>query len=246
MRDRGHGKVTPLPQPYKAGIDMIRDSPVGARSTGQTDLLKSGGIERNYGHGDVLFSQGDECTGLHFIETGTVAVRIETDLGNSVLVRLAEAGEVIGTRALVEGGASAHLKTAVALTDVRAVFVSKESTLAVLEIRPGVILSLLRRIAREASEAELLRAVSMDYSARARLARMLITLRHHHGSVNENGDLMIHLPVSRKDLASAIGTRPETVSRLIEAFEQDNVAYFSGREVRVPDLDDLFDEVEAV
>lgn len=246
MRDRVHGKLTPLPHPYKTGIDQIRDSPVGAKSTGQTDLLKAGGLERTYATGDTLFAQGDECAGLFFIESGTVAVRIETDLGNNVLVRLAEAGEVIGTRALVEGGSSAHLKTALALSDVRAIFVSKDSTLDVLEIRPGVILSLLRRIAREASEAELLRAVSMDYSARARLARMLMSLRHHHGWVNENGDLMIKLPVSRKDLASAIGTRPETISRLIEAFESDNVAYFKGREVRIPDLDDLLDEVEAV
>ena len=75
---------------------------------------------------------------------------------------------------------------------------------------------------------------------------MLISLRHHHGWVNENGDLIIKLPVSRKDLASAIGTRPETVSRLIEAFEGDSVAFFKGREVRIPDLDDLLDEVEAV
>ena len=36
------------------------------------------------------------------------------------------------------------------------------------------------------------------------------------GWVSENGDLMIKLPVSRKELASAIGTRPETISRLIE------------------------------
>ncbi len=246
MRDRVHGKRTPLPQPYKAVIDLIRDSPVGAKATGQTDLMKAGGAEQRYATGDALFTQGDPCTGLFFIESGTVALRIETDLGNSVLVRLAEAGEVVGTRALVEGGSSAHLKTAVALSEVRVTFVSKESAIDVLEIRPGVILSLLRRIAREASEAELLRAVSMDYSARARLARMLISLRHHHGWVNENGDLMIQLPVSRRDLASAIGTRPETVSRLIDAFESDSVAFFNGREVRIPDLDDLFDEVEAV
>ena len=246
MRDRVHGKRTPIPVVAIPGIERLRDSPAKWKATGQTDLLKVGAVERRYSEGDALFNQGEECSGLFFIEAGTVAVRIQTDLGNNVLVRLAEAGEVIGTRALIEGGQSAHLKTAEALNDVRAAFVSKESALDVLEIRPGVILSLLRRIAREASEAELSRAISMDYSARARLARMLISLRHHHGWINEHGDLIIKLPVSRKDLASAIGTRPETVSRLIEAFEADRVAFFNARQVRIPDLDDLFDEVEAV
>ncbi len=246
MGSRSHGQRTPLPQTRVPGVQQLRAAPKGAKSTGQTDLLKAGGVERRYRQGDQLFAQGEECTGLYFIESGTVAVQIRTTRGSDVLIRLAEAGEVVGSRALIEGHESAHLKTAVALNDVRATFVSKASALDVLEIRPGVILSLLRRIAREASEAEVMRAVSMDLSARARLARMLISLRNHHGWVNEDGDLMIKLPVSRKDLASAIGTRPETISRLIETFEADNIAYFTGREVRVPDLDDLLDEIEVL
>lgn len=246
MRDRTFGKRTPLPISAVPGVERLRDSPQGAKSTGQTDILRAAGTTRVYSAGEPLFQQGDPCKGVFFIESGTVAVRIRTASGGDVLVRLAEAGELVGSRALLEGGEANHLKAAVAINEVRTSFVPREAALDVLEIRPGVILSLLRRIAREASQAELMRAVSMDCSARARFARLLISLRHHHGWVSDNGDLFLDLPVSRKDLASSIGTRPETVSRLIEAFEADGIAFFKGREVRIPDLDGLLDEVEAI
>ena len=41
-----------------------------------------------------------------------------------------------------------------------------------------------------------------------------------------------------------LGTRPESLSRLIRDFATDGVAHFGPREVVVPDLDVLLDEVE--
>jgi len=52
------------------------------------------------------------------------------------------------------------------------------------------------------------------------------------------------LPLSRRDMASAIGTRPESLSRAIRALENAQVASFHGKRVVVHDLDDLLDEVE--
>jgi DNA-binding Lrp family transcriptional regulator len=43
----------------------------------------------------------------------------------------------------------------------------------------------------------------------------------------------MELPLSRRDLASMIGTRHETLSRIISRLEEDGVARFSGRTVHV-------------
>jgi hypothetical protein len=41
-----------------------------------------------------------------------------------------------------------------------------------------------------------------------------------------------------------LGSRTETIARIIQAFEKDDVARFSGRNVVIPDLDLLLDEIE--
>ena len=46
-------------------------------------------------------------------------------------------------------------------------------------------------------------------------------------------------------MASAIGTRPESLSRAIRALQDSGTATFRGKLVTVSDLDDLLDEAEA-
>ena len=55
---------------------------------------------------------------------------------------------------------------------------------------------------------------------------------------------MIELPVSRRDLASMIGTRHETISRIIGRLETDGIAYFSGRQVTIPNVETLRAEAD--
>ena len=62
--------------------------------------------------------------------------------------------------------------------------------------------------------------------------------------MDDAGNLRIKLPMSRRDMASAIGTRPESLSRAIRAMELSGTATFKGKNVTVQDLDDLLDEVE--
>ena len=81
-------------------------------------------------------------------------------------------------------------------------------------------------------------------SVRARLAYLLLELRVRHGQVDADGNIVIDLPLSRQDLASLAGTRPESLSRVIKALEAAGVARFTGRRVVVVDLDVLVDEAE--
>jgi CRP/FNR family transcriptional regulator len=81
-------------------------------------------------------------------------------------------------------------------------------------------------------------------SVRARTAHLLLMLKDRFATVTEDGSLSFELPLSRKDMASIVGTRPETIARTIRSLEADGVTRFSGRRVTVHDLDALLDEVE--
>ena len=73
---------------------------------------------------------------------------------------------------------------------------------------------------------------------------LLLVLARRHGRPRSDGSRIIDLPLSRRDLASMIGTRHETLSRIIGRLEADGVAMFSGRHVHVPRIDALMREVD--
>jgi CRP/FNR family transcriptional regulator len=85
------------------------------------------------------------------------------------------------------------------------------------------------------------RALSLPLRARA--AHLLLVLKDRSATADEQGRLTIDLPLTRRDLAAMLGARPESLSRLIKAFETEGIARFGAREVVVPDLDVLMDQL---
>jgi CRP-like cAMP-binding protein len=62
--------------------------------------------------------------------------------------------------------------------------------------------------------------------------------------VDDNGNLILKLPLTRRERASTIGTRPKSLSRAIRALERAGSATFKGKRVVIKDRDDLLDEAE--
>ena len=109
---------------------------------------------------------------------------------------------------------------------------------------PALAEQFLQRMASDIQGDDSSRVEVIHLQVRARLAQLLLSLRKHHGTVDDAGNLRIKLPMSLRDMASAIGTRPESLSRAIRAMELSGTATFKGKNVTVQDLDDLLDEVE--
>jgi len=196
----------------------------------------------SYLPGQILFSQGEPCDGLYSVLSGVVSIR-KTDVhGRTVLVRLRHPGETMGYRDFFAG--SVFTTSAEALAPTRVCFIRAPAVRSLLVRNPSLGLRFLEQVSHDLQNAEETILQSASLSARARLAHLLLTLKERHGSVGDDGDLRITLPLSRQDIADLLGTRPETIARVINALEKDGVAVFSGRMVIVPDLDALLDEIE--
>lgn len=207
-------------------------------------LLHSMKVSNVYQPGQVIFYQGNPGLGLHCLQSGTVALRQRDPSGTPVLVRLAHTGTALGYRPIFSG--NGYDATAEALTRCRVCFLDREGLARLMERDPRLAHRFLRRLALdlEASDEAHLRSASM--SVRARVASLLLDLKDRFATVDEKGDLTIQLPLTRKDMASYVGTRPETIARTIRALDDDGVTRFKGASVVVPDLDALFDEVELI
>ena len=222
-----------------------------SREEAELFVLNPSGLGRNtleknahlYDPGQSIFIQGHSSLGVYFILEGTVGIRRSDNLGNSTLLRLVEAGQTIGHEAYFSG--ASHSDSATALTQCRIYFVEKSVMDEIKSSSPALAEQFLQRMASDIQGADLSRVEFIHLQVRARLAQLLLTLRKHHGTVDDAGNLRIKLPLSRRDMASAIGTRPESLSRAIRALEQSGTAKFKGKHVVVQDLDDLLDEVES-
>ncbi len=183
-------------------------------------------LQRGFARGERL----PHDAGIHVVQEGLVALRKRGNAG-PVLLSLAGPGCVVAGQ---DPGVEAE-----ALTEVAALFLP-EATAARLIGRDEpftqwYIAHLSRQLSRARSRIYQLTALP----ARARLAWFL--LEQHHAW---DGDgYAIRLPLNRRELAAALGIRPETLARLIKAFEEDGVASFRGPDVRVASLAALEAEV---
>ncbi len=209
----------------------------------QLDVLDQRKRVRVVNPGDVVYQQGERCTGLYVVQRGTVALRKFDEAGNSVLLRLVHPGQALGYRCFFDTGT--YRAQAQALDTVRLCFLTPALLRTMLHSDPGVVMGMMKRLARELGEADDRFLMATRRSVRTRMAHALLQLRDRHGAVDDGGVLTLTLPVSRQDLADLLGTRPETVARTTKALERDGVAYFQGRVVTIPDLDTLMDEVDS-
>lgn len=210
----------------------------------QEDLeaLNKARICNHYQTGQIIFYQGNPCLGLYCIESGTVGVRKTDPQGNSVLVRLANAGQTLGYRTFFSG--DAYQASAVAMEPCNICFIDRAAVRNLLERNPSLGMRFLKRMAEDLQHSENAYLQGAYLPVRARLAHLLLTLKDHYASMAADGTWTMRMPILKQDIASMLGARPETLSRAIRELEQDGVIQFDEKIVCIPDLDALLDEVE--
>ncbi|MEO1173682.1 MAG: Crp/Fnr family transcriptional regulator [Myxococcota bacterium] len=206
------------------------------------ELLDRSKVTNIYQPRQMIFYEGNPCLGVYCVQEGTVALKKTSRSGDAIILRVIEAGATLGYRAFFAG--TPYHASAEALSPSRICFVDRSTLSALLKSNPRVGMRFLNHLAHDLGQAEGERFQLATLSVRPRLAQLLLSLKEHHASVDGQGNLVFDLPFSRRELAEHLGARPETVARTIKKMQNDSVATFDGRQVRVEDLDRLLDEVD--
>lgn len=186
---------------------------------------------------EVLYREGQPCSSLYIVTSGVIAIRKQEAAGGSMLMELAHPGNVLDYGVL--SPQSHHHTTAVA-TFQSDVCVTPATVLRdAIRVGGSASLALMQQLAQELERhrESLLQRVTVP--SQMRLQHALLQLVQHHGERISDGSWRVELPVKRCDLASMIGMRPETISRVLRAIEEAKLATFSGRHVVIPSLEAL-------
>jgi len=166
---------------------------------------------------NTVFHAGDPADAVFVVASGRVKVVITSSDGKEFILTVLGAGQVFGEMALLES--APRSASVVTLSAVEVLVINRTDFQRLLESSPRISLRLMailsRRLRRANSKMESL--AYMDVAGR--LARYLLDLARDHGQRLGNGWVVVRRP-THSDIAHSIGTSRETVSRLINEFEE--------------------------
>jgi CRP-like cAMP-binding protein len=187
--------------------------------------------------GETLFSQGDPGNGVYCIKSGLIGLRRIDINGNSVLIRLSTAGTTVGYRTILTR--EAHVNSAEVLTPSVLCYIPRPKVEKLLKANPLLGERFLQHFFDDAVETENDYVRSLTMGMKSRFLHIILVFYERFGYQDENGNAIVELPVKRGELAELVGVRPESISRLIDQLQADEVMRFKDRRVQFSDVDEI-------
>ncbi len=181
-----------------------------------------------YKKSETLFKEGDAVTGIYFLNSGKVKVHSHWDKDKELIVRFAGAGEIVGHRGI--GKQLIYPITATTLEPVSACYIPLHFFEASLKVNPLYMYQLLLFYASELQESEQRMRNLAHMPVKGRIAHAFLSLKNKFG-VNEEG--LLHIELSRQDLASYVGATYETVFRTMSELIDEKMITVSGRQMTI-------------
>ncbi len=221
----------------KLGCKIKEHLDAGNLSVAALDGLQRVQKTLTYRRGETIFVQGEDPAGLYCLRSGNVLLSHVDAFDHRTGFRVASQGEIIGYRSLF--GDDVHAATARALATTDVCFYPREVVFDTIEENPTLALSFLRTVARDRGPPDGLILRGQHLPVRIRLANLLLVLRDDFSQTDDAGVMTFQLPLTRRDIASLLSARPESITRAIAELKRDSIAVFNGRLVSVPDFDRL-------
>jgi CRP/FNR family cyclic AMP-dependent transcriptional regulator len=188
--------------------------------------LETAGVRRsiaNYRKGQTIFSQGDDCTTVLYLQQGTVKLTIVSPAGKEAVIAILYPGDFFGEGCIA--GQPRRVARAVAVQPVSVLAINKNEMLRVIhaehEFSDRFISHMLKRNVR--IEEDL--ADQLFNSSEKRLARALL-LAARYGK-EEQAEKIVG-KISQETWAEMIGTTRSRVSYFMNKFRRLGYIKYNG------------------
>ncbi len=206
-------------------------------SEGELEEIQAIARERTYQRHQVLFSDGEEGSGFFLVVEGQVKVFKMSPEGKEQILHILGPGEPVGQVAVFAG--ESFPANAQALRESRILFFPRDAFVALIHRKPSLALNMLAILSNRLREFTVqIESLSLK-EVPARLAVYLLTLAEEQGGADD-----VALQMTKAQLASVIGTIPETLSRIFNRMAQAGMIQVDGRTIHLLDrsaLEELAD-----
>jgi CRP/FNR family transcriptional regulator len=228
--------------PVSHTLEILRSVQIfGGLTETELQFLAERAVPRTYSKGELLFTEGDPCTGLFVIQSGRVRIFKSSPNGREQVLAVEGPGSSVAELPLFDGGN--YPASTAAIEDASIYFISKPDFHSLCLVHPQVPLKVLKVVG-----ARLRRLVGIieELSFTTVRSRLIVALvrRAQTGKKTRTG-IEIELPPSNQELASEIGTVRELVSRNLSRLQAEDLIQMEGKTVTIADLKRLQAELES-
>ncbi len=178
-----------------------------------------------YPQGAVLFVEEQEPRGMYMICSGRVKLSTTNRDGKTLILRIANPGEVLGLHATVSG--KPYELTAETLQPCQLNFIKRDDFLRFLKDHADACLHAAEHLSTNCQNAyELIRTLGLSHSVSEKMARLLLEWADDGESTKEG--VRLKLALTHEEIAQLIGTSRETVTRILTDFRKKKFAEFHG------------------
>jgi CRP/FNR family transcriptional regulator, cyclic AMP receptor protein len=192
-----------------------------------------------YPKGAILFVEGQEPRGVFVICNGRVKLSASSADGKSLILRVADPGEVVGLPGTISG--KPYEVSAEALEPIQANFIPRDAFLRFLR-EHGEVAVRVAEILSDIYHAtyQEVRYLGLSASAAEKLARFVLDYSAKHGKSGQpDGSQQVALTFTHEEIAEMIGSSRETVTRLFADFRHKRLVEIHGSTMTIKDKSGL-------
>jgi CRP/FNR family cyclic AMP-dependent transcriptional regulator len=181
-----------------------------------------------YPKGAVLFVEGQAAHGIFAVYSGRVKLSTCSFDGKAIILKIAEAGELVGLPATLSG--KPYEVTAEVSEPARVNFIRRAAFLEFLRGNGEAVVNVARLLAISYYEGHrLIQSLGHARSASEKLARFFIDWSAHHA----RGQDRLCITLTHQEIGEMIGISRETVSRQLSALKKRNLLTVRGATVTI-------------
>ncbi|MBW2466695.1 MAG: Crp/Fnr family transcriptional regulator [Deltaproteobacteria bacterium] len=203
----------------------------------QLEAITGTVTEKDYRKGELIFAEGDEGVGFYLVIRGRVKVYKLSAEGKEQIMHIfgprmpfAEVPVFAGSR---------YPANAEAMESSRLFFFPKKSFITLIQENPLLAMNMLASLSQRLKQfSNLIETLSLK-EVPGRLASYLLYLSDKNGSIDE-----FKLDIAKSQLASLLGTIPETLSRIFAKMGAREIVSIKGPEITILDREGLEDLAE--
>jgi CRP/FNR family transcriptional regulator len=182
--------------------------------------------------GELVYKAGDESDSLYIVNKGKIKIYRLSESGKEQLIRFLNPGDFTGELALFNEGV--HESYAEAMLETQVCVIKRSGLQQLLLKYPTISLKILSEFSNRLEQSEKQATRVATEKVETRIGLFLADCVEQYQS-NE-----FILPMSKKDLASYLGTTPETISRKLADFEEQGlIKQKEHKKIQILDLDGL-------
>ena len=219
-------------------LNIISQAPLfNGLSADQLNQVKQIAVDKFFDRGKTVFWDGDDCNGFYIVAAGKVKIYKVSFDGKEQILHIYGPGNPFGEVPVFSG--QKYPASAQTIVKSHLLFFPKDAFIDLITQNPSVALNMLAvlsmRLRQFTVQVENLSLKEVP----GRLASYLLYLTKEQGQTST-----VTLSISKGQLASLLGTIPETLSRIFAKMSAQNLIEVSGRDIRLLDLTGLNDLAE--